>query len=71
MEFKTPPQLEDGYKLMSDEECIRKRDAIIASATELAAPLLKRLAEDAQIAKLKAQMEADKNEANKARAVPA
>jgi hypothetical protein len=71
MEFKTPPQLEDGYKLMSDEECIEKRDSIIAAAKEMSAPLLKRLAEDAQIAKLKALMEADKNEANKARAVPA
>lgn len=67
-EFKTPPQLDDNYKLLPDDECIAKRDAIMRYAASAVAPALqeqmKRAKEDAAIAKLRAQMEQDRARAS-------
>jgi hypothetical protein len=69
MEYKTPAQLNPEYKLMSDAECIARRDVIMRTAvesvdtSELVAKM-KQAKEDAEIAKLRAQMEAAKARAS-------
>jgi hypothetical protein len=63
MEYGTPPELDPHYKLMTDEECIAKRDMILGVATIQMAPMIKKAKEDAEIARLKAQIDADKQKA--------
>ena len=60
MEFKIPPQLDPSYKLLSDSDCIARRDQLMAFAAREAEPAIKQMVETAAIAKLRAQMEADK-----------
>ena len=51
-EFKTPAQLEPNYTLLSDAECISRRDAVMAEALRIARPVI-------EMAKIQAQMRAD------------
>jgi hypothetical protein len=59
MEYGTPEQLDLNYKLMPDAECNAKRDAIMNLAASVLLPQIKKVNEDAEIARLKAQMAAD------------
>jgi hypothetical protein len=63
MEYGTPPQLDHAHALLSDEECIARANAVIGAAAQIAPGLMeqiKRAKEESEIAKLRAQMEADK-----------
>ena len=64
MEYRTPTQIDPSYQLMSDAETTARAEAITSYAAQTMAPAvvaqMKRAREDSEIAKLRAQMEADK-----------
>lgn len=59
MEYGTTEQLDSNYQLMPDADCLARRDAIMQTAMQAVAPMIKKANEDAQIAQLKAKMAAD------------
>ncbi len=64
MEYGTPPQIDPSYRLLTDDECMARARAVIADASSgLAAAMdeqVKKAREVAEIAKLRARMEADR-----------
>ena len=64
MEFKTPPQLDASYALKSDTECTAELGAVRAEATRVFEPIFKAKREQEELARIKAQMEADQKRAS-------
>ena len=63
MEYRVPEQLSPEYKLLSDEETMARSQAVMGHACRAMGPLveqMKKAREESEIAKLRAQMEADK-----------
>ncbi len=63
MQYGTPPELDPAFALMSDAECIARRDAIMTIAAREVEPAIRRAKEEAELARLQKLMEADKAKA--------